>query len=620
MRHAARGWMAVTATLALLAACGGDDNEVVDAAPAGLACDDSLKAAFGPDADTIVLQVRQVKKGELYPGFTQEQMNNPGGPPVFAADLCWVKLLVGPASAGPADVPSTSLGIGIEVWLPEKAGWNQRVHALGTAGWSTGGNETVLGRMNMGTTVFGVNVVRHALDAPARVAADEGAVVSTTDSGIQSRGGSFALMPDLSDNTAGWRDWTYRGLYEQAVKTKALATAYYGSAPKFSYFSGSSGGGRQALHIAQNLPEQYDGILASMPAPDFSSFIPGVYPALLALRELGGDDPAPQFDLASRAAVAACDMVGERHLGFILDIKNCRYDPTQDAAVLCRDQGGTNDTAACLTQTQAQVMNKIWYGLTVDGSVPDPAVDNGFDAPPSGLRKWYGYARGGSIRSLLNANTWAGGPGVGRDVLAIALHDPSVGTPAFVNSSGNGQDGWKNLDYAQLAAAYDRFVALNAQIGVNSNNPDLTRLRNAGTKLLHTSNVHDSSVWLQGHTAYFDSVAARMGGVAPVQAFYRLYVLPGLWHGDFNGSANREANPPAPAAYQTFQALVDWVEKGVSPDTMVLRSPPVGAELPAWSGFGTVVDPEMSMPVCPYPRQAIHVGGDPLQAASYACR
>lgn len=134
--------------------------------------------------------------------------------------------------------------------------------------------------------------------------------------------------------------------------------------------------------------------------------------------------------------------------------------------------------------------------------------------------------------------------------------------------------------------------ALDGLYGIRSNNPDLTRLRNVGTKLLHTSNLHDSSVWLQGHTDYYDRVVERMGGLAAVKDYYQLIVQPGLFHGSFNGSANREVNPPIAAAGQTYQALVDWVEKGVQPTAMVFRSPKGGhrtaglGRLPAGGGPG----------------------------------
>jgi feruloyl esterase len=73
-------------------------------------------------------------------------------------------------------------------------------------------------------------------------------------------------------------------------------------------------------------------------------------------------------------------------------------------------------------------------------------------------------------------------------------------------------------------------------------------------------------------------------------------------------------------AFQTYQALVNWVEKGVSPDTMVFNSPKDGYVPPIWTGFGPTVGPEMSLPACAYPTKATYTGGDIRKAASYACQ
>ena len=91
-----------------------------------LRCDDSLKTAFKPDDNTTVLLVHAFKLGDpLALGPTT------GPPPPSAtADLCLVKLNVGPGHAGPADAPSTSSGIGIEIWLPTSANWNKRIHNI----------------------------------------------------------------------------------------------------------------------------------------------------------------------------------------------------------------------------------------------------------------------------------------------------------------------------------------------------------------------------------------------------------------------------------------------------------------------------------------------------------
>lgn len=606
------------AALVLAVACGAP--VAASAATPTLRCDESMKSAFKPDAHTVVLQVQKVRKGAPYPNRTIEQGLYPDLRPTYGADLCWVKLLVGPGVPGPAGAPSTSRGIGIEVWLPEKAAWNHRFHAVGGAGWANGTEETMLDKISS------VSGSGSDLFAAPRVAAEEGFVTSTTDNGQQVLGPSFALKPDGSLNYAGLRDWSYRSLYEQAVKTKALATAYYGSAPKYSYFSGGSGGGRQAMSVAQNLPEQYDGILARVPGVSFTSFIAEVYPSLLVERDLGGRHPTKeQLQLISRAAVSACDVIDGQHLGFVLDVKSCRYDPTKDPAVLCRTEGGTNDTPACVPRKLAQVMNKVWYGMTVDGSVPDPAVDNGWDAPLGGVRRWYGFPRGGAVLSL-DADGWGGGPTVGRDVVGLAL-GPRFGSPpgpppgfsGIRNASGDGADGWRTLSYSQLAGAYETLMALETDTGLNPQNPDLTRLRNAGTKLLHVTHMHDGSVWVQGHTDYYDKVIDRMGGLASVQSYYKFYILPGLAHGSVNGSGEPSANPPVEGRGQLYRALADWVEKGVSPDQMVFSSPPAGKVDPMRL-HRDPPGPKVSLPACAYPTVPTHVGGDIRRAESYRCR
>jgi hypothetical protein len=116
-----RGATVILATMAFTLA------GALGAQAAGLACDDTLKEAFKPDADTTVLAVKAFKKDDPL------LLSGEPGPQTGKAlnDLCLVKLLVGPGNPGPADAPSTSAGIGIEVWLPAPANWNKRLHALG---------------------------------------------------------------------------------------------------------------------------------------------------------------------------------------------------------------------------------------------------------------------------------------------------------------------------------------------------------------------------------------------------------------------------------------------------------------------------------------------------------
>ena len=204
-------FVCAAAASGLLAGCGGDDNS--PAPTALLACDDTMKTAFVPDANTQVILVKSFKQGDplLLTGTATS------GTPTAAKDLCMVKLNVGPGSSGPQGAPSTSAGIGIEVWLPAKGNWNNRVHALGGGGWQGG-------PAGLTTAIAGA--------AAAAVAGVEGAVSSITDTGHVVGDGSFAMNADGTINKTLWTDFASRSVHEQAVKTKALATAFSGTAPK----------------------------------------------------------------------------------------------------------------------------------------------------------------------------------------------------------------------------------------------------------------------------------------------------------------------------------------------------------------------------------------------------
>jgi feruloyl esterase len=572
-------------------------------------CDDSLKYHFAPDANTEVLLVRPFRRGdrlELSKGGTEPR-------PIAANDVCLVKLLVGPGNPGPTGAPSTSKGIGIEIWLPAPIAWNGRVHALGGGGW-----------------VGGLHSALDAIASPeaAAIAGMEGAVSSASDAGhgvyasplIPQAQGAFAMKPDGTMNVALWRDFASRAIYEQAVKTRALATLYYGSAPKHTYWEGGSNGGRQGLKLAQDFPELYDGIIANFPAINWTRFVTtDLYPQVVFQRDLGGAVPShEQQDMVSNAAIDACDVIAGEHLGYILDPSACTYDPTKDVKVLCVSDGGQNASPACITRAQADAMNKIWYGMTTDGSAPDPAIDNGWNdakAPilPAGKHRWFGPARGTSLYGAsfvaygLVGLTDSKGPFIlSSDQVALELQNSALAEATFVNATGNGQSQWKQLTYAQLSNAFERGIALDATFShVNSDNPDLSAFRKHGGKMLTRHGLSDEVIMPQGTVNYYERVAAQMGGLAAVQSFYRLYMVPGLGHGTPNGTSNPKATPPDFAPNQSYQLITDWIEKGKAPETLVLQS-----------GSGKSA---RSMPICIYPRKPTYKSGSPNMAASYFC-
>jgi hypothetical protein len=74
-------------------------------------CNDTIRTAFHPAAETQVTLVREFKKGEV---LTLTPDAPPPGrgdlpAPVADNDVCVVKLLIGPGHPGRADAPSTSV-------------------------------------------------------------------------------------------------------------------------------------------------------------------------------------------------------------------------------------------------------------------------------------------------------------------------------------------------------------------------------------------------------------------------------------------------------------------------------------------------------------------------------
>lgn len=605
----ARRWRAAAAGAVLLLAPvlgAAHDQGRGEGDPKGR-CDQTLQRAVKHDRDARVLLTRLFRQGE--PLALAGTPATPPPPPA-AFDICFVKLLVGPGNPGTPGAPSTSAGIGIEMWLPAAAHWNGRIRDYGSGGWA-GGVHTNLGLI--GTRVAYLPAV------------NKGYAVGTSDHGhstenVGGSSGSFAMREDGTINTVLWHDFAERSLHELALKSKALVKAFYGRPQKYAYWDGYSTGGRQGYKLAQRYPDDYDGILAGAPAFNWTRFITQeLYPQLVMQRQFGAPIPVPKLNFVSTAATAACDALG---LGFILDPLQCRYDPTRDAGVLCSGEAGNgvvgaSTNPACVSAAEAGAINRIWYGQTRDGSHADPALDNAagpYTATSNHL--WFGLARGTQLGLLAGPTPFT----IASDLVALELQDPTLAGPNFVNATGNGQSRWKLLDFPGLANAADRGLALQREFSrINTDQADLSGLRRARGKVLSYHGLSDDLIPPQGSTNYYARVVAEMGGDSKVQRFNRLYLIPGLAHdGNFGRSGsfdpatgaitsvNKVPLPqPVSGRDELFEALRSWVERGIEPGRIELSS----------------ADGSVTMPICVHPKRAVHDGsGDPRRAASYACR
>lgn len=214
--------------------------------------------------------------------------------------------------------------IGFELWLPDPAGWNQRLLGAGVGG--------------------DAGVFNYA-DMSRRIA--QGFATVTTDSGHKASQAHW--MPDAKARV----DYEHRAVHLTALAAKLLATTYYARAPAHSYFLGCSGGGRQALKELQDYPADYDGIVAGAPGP----YMPLISVRMLYFSLLQKRYPAAaltdrDWALYERRTIAACDARDGVVDGIMEDPRGCRFRPR---ALACK-AGQTDD---CLNAAKLGMLAAI---------------------------------------------------------------------------------------------------------------------------------------------------------------------------------------------------------------------------------------------------------------------
>ncbi|MDM0041215.1 tannase/feruloyl esterase family alpha/beta hydrolase [Variovorax sp. J22G21] len=595
----------------LLPACG----TVATPPSKPLACDDGLKSAFKPDALTTVVAVRNIRKGTPLVAVDSPQ------PITAATDMCLVKLLVGPGATAEKDTTarSWSQGIGIEVWLPAPAVWNERIRNYGGGGWVGGGHRY--------PEPIGSKV-------PAIVNANMGYASGTHDGGQPHyQDASFAFLSNGRVNEESFRDMSSRAIYEQAIKTRALVEVYYGRTPRYSYYDGHSQGGRQGLKVAQERPDLYDGYLIAQPAVSVTRFsLAGLYPQIVMKEELGitaldrpaADAFARKVAAANARAVANCD---KEKLGFLVDPFSCSYDPLRDAGALCTGvtgqgvTGSNADAATCMSAKEAVALNKIWYGPTRDGSYDPAQTTDGRAGRVLGSKQlWWAPTRGSSLSTQITSVA-------GSDTLALAMQDvayaaaaPAASGIPITNTSTTVRNRWRELTLPGYAEAFLRIDTLPFLRDYLTDNADLGRFRSGNRKMILWNGLAEDVIPAQGAVHWYERVKASAGGEAQVQQFLRMYNIPGMAHSSQGraftvaGNNNVVPMPWLPGnANQTptrdrdlmFSALVDWVERGVAPGEMVISSR----------------DNSVSYPICVYPKRITWKGtGTAKAAADYECR
>lgn len=472
--------------------------------------------------------------------------------------------------------------IRFELRLPTN-GWTQRYLQVGCGG--------LCGVLNIRT--------EHA-DGCTPV--KDGAIaLASTDMGHEGKGGMAAMGDGVFGTDPQARvDFAYRGVHLTEVASKALIAKFYGREPKFSYFSGCSDGGREALVEAQRFPGDFHGIAAGAPATYFTvqnSF----YHAWQAASNTGADGKAllisSRLPILHTAAVASCDAVDGIKDGLIADPRACKFDPV---VAQCKD-GQPAD--ACLTAAEVATARKLY-----DGPVDE-----------KGRHFTLGQPQVGSELS------WTG-VFVPRSVDERAMSYGAAEQPLkYLLSPVNPAASYTLADFKFTGA---QFAALSwAHKLYDATETDLSAFSAKGGKLIVWHGWSDPHISPLGTIAYRDAVVKTLGQ-GEADKMMRLFLIPGLYHCAGGDGFNQ---------FDIVSPLMAWVEGGAAPDVVMAAHveqpafgpPPGGRPMgppPAGAGPGAAPAGAPSMgaasppaptrvrPVFAYPQVASYVGSGSIDA------
>ena len=153
-------------------------------------------------------------------------------------------------------------------------------------------------------------------------------------------------------------NYGYNGVHEMTVKAKAIVTAAYGMAPRYSYWDGCSTGGKEGLTEAQRYPDDYDGIniAGSANNAQIHNREQYVWNAQVTFGNAATPLGSAQTALVNSAALKACDGLDGVVDGVIDNPLTC---PFKVASLLCAQN---QDPSTCLTQAQVTAFEKVYQG------------------------------------------------------------------------------------------------------------------------------------------------------------------------------------------------------------------------------------------------------------------
>jgi feruloyl esterase len=442
--------------------------------------------------------------------------------------------------------------IAFEVSLPEK--WNGRFYMIGNGGFAG-----------------------DALDNPGRVAQRNealklGFAFAQTNTGHDARkepGATFVLS---SPQKAV--DYAYRAVHLTAKTTKEIAKEYYGKSISRAYWNSCSNGGRQGLIEAQRFPDDFDGIVANSPWVDQTGFTIG---AMWNEKAVSAVSLTPaKLAMVADKVMEKCDAIDGLKDGLIDDPRKCNFDPARDVPAC----GAGSDGSDCLTAPQAAAIAKVYSGPVSSGKPFFPGFMPGSEAVVSSL---FGGGAGSAWLNVIVTTQQDRKP---------ADFNLAEGTIQYLVPKPPKPDyDYQTFDFDRDLHLLDDWSKL-----ADAKNPDLSKFKKRGGKLLMTYGWADTILQPMMGVNYYEQAVAKNG--SDTTQFFRLFMAPGMGH--CGGGIG-------PDRHDAMTAMIDWVEKGKAPDSMVASR---------------VLDNRVvrTRPLCPYPQVARYSGQGIIDdAANFRC-
>ncbi|KAL4932577.1 feruloyl esterase [Aspergillus undulatus] len=382
----------------------------------------------------------------------------------------------------------------VTAWLPDKENWNERYLGAGGGGFTAG---------------------RWFMSDHIRTGAiGEGYLTSSTDGGLGPVGlntgmdSTYILRSPGNVDQYTLRNFASVSLNEQAIISKPLAKTFYGKPPLYSYWNGCSGGGRQGLKLAQQYPRR------TTASPLQHQLLTTFNPSVL----VGTLTHCSQIDSKVKISSAAATVIKALWKGVVTpqgeQITN-PYTPGCDFTGVTRRFLGIANTDCSRNDSWASQPNVPGQQWVSPLDAKDPMVDiSRCQSSPNGLPDQF-------------LRLW-----IGKDS-NIDLSKLTV--EKFVEMVLEGA-----REYAPLFA---------------TNDPDLSKFRDAGGKMITVHGVADSHIPIRNSVDYYENVRSLLPDVGK---FYRYFEIPG-WSLCFGGTGGQ------PTAI--FDQLRAWVENGTAPES-----------------------------------------------------